>query len=69
MQSALRIAIARLGSISALAEKSQVTRQSIHAWLNNDAIPSPESAQLIAQASGMQRGDFRPDLWRTNDND
>lgn len=60
---ALLQAIAIAGSQEALAEKVGV-KQSYISWLvNRCSLISADMSRDIADAVGMERGEFRPDLW------
>ena len=60
---ALRRAVGLKGSQSALARDIGSTQGSVWRWLNGTPIPA-EAAVAIEKATGIPRGELRPDLFQ-----
>lgn len=59
---ATKVAVERIGSVSALADLVGVTRVSVHRWIAGTSLISVENAVVVARESGLRLSDFRPDI-------
>lgn len=62
MRRALERAITEAGGISALARAINVTRQTVHNWINRGQV-SIEYALPIQEKTGVSSHDLRPDIF------
>lgn len=62
-QNAVGLAINRAGSARALSEKVGCSYRQVFRWRDGDQLIGPGYAKKVADVSGLDPADFRPDLF------
>ena len=62
MKRALDRAVVEAGGISALARAVEVSRQTIHNWINSGRVTT-DYAIKVEGATGISKHDLRPDVF------
>ncbi|ODU71375.1 MAG: hypothetical protein ABT11_04205 [Novosphingobium sp. SCN 66-18] len=66
-ESALRDAVARIGSQGAMARLCGVRQPSVWKWINRAKALPAEHVLKVEQATGVSRHDLRPDIYPRDD--